>query len=69
MIRIGTLIDVEASVADAVAQAAAIKDAGYDSAWANQIFGQDALTSLTSSSAPLWYPSTRGTPRCSRSRR
>ena len=46
MIRIGTLIDVEASVADAVAQAAAIKDAGYDSAWANQIFGQDALTLL-----------------------
>ncbi len=46
MIRIGTLIDVESSVADAVRQAASIKDAGYDSAWANQIFGQDALTLL-----------------------
>ena len=46
MIRIGTLIDVDKSVADGVAQAAAIRAAGFDSAWANQIFGQDALTLL-----------------------
>jgi len=46
MIRIGTLIDVEKPVAEGVAQAAAIREAGYDSAWANQIFGQDALTLL-----------------------
>jgi F420-dependent oxidoreductase-like protein len=44
--KIGTLIDGEASVAAAIEQAQAIKDAGYDSAWANQIFGQDALTLL-----------------------
>ena len=46
MIRIGTLIDVEKSIAEAVTQAASIREAGYDSAWANQIFGQDALTLL-----------------------
>jgi len=46
VIRIGTLIDVEKPVAEGVAQAAAIREAGYDSAWANQIFGQDALTLL-----------------------
>lgn len=46
MIKIGTLIDVEKPVAEGVAQAAAIRAAGYDSAWANQIFGQDALTLL-----------------------
>ena len=46
MIKIGTLIDVEKSVTAGVAQAAAIREAGYDSAWANQIFGQDALTLL-----------------------
>ena len=46
MIRIGTLIDVEKSVAEAVDQAAAIREAGFDSAWANQIFGHDALTLL-----------------------
>ena len=46
MIRIGTLIDVEKPVAEGVAQAASIREAGYDSAWANQIFGQDALTLL-----------------------
>jgi len=46
MIKIGTLIDVERPVADAIEQTKRIKDAGFDSAWANQIFGADALTLL-----------------------
>ena len=46
MIKLGTLIDVERPVSDAIAQTQRIKDAGYDSAWANQIFGADALTLL-----------------------
>jgi hypothetical protein len=46
MIRIGTLIDVERSIADAIDQTRLIKEAGFQSAWANQIFGQDALTLL-----------------------
>jgi F420-dependent oxidoreductase-like protein len=46
MIRIGTLIDVEKSISHAIEETGRIKDAGYDSAWANQIFGQDALTLL-----------------------
>lgn len=44
MIKIGTIIDAEQPVADAVAQAKAIKEAGFASGWVNQIFGHDALT-------------------------
>ena len=46
MIKLGTLIDVERPISDAIAQTHRIKDAGYASAWANQIFGADALTLL-----------------------
>jgi F420-dependent oxidoreductase-like protein len=46
MIKIGTLIDVERSVADAVTETQRIKEAGFASAWATQIFGNDALTLL-----------------------
>ncbi len=46
MVKIGTLINSESTVADGVAQVSRIKDAGFDSAWATQIFGNDALTLL-----------------------
>jgi F420-dependent oxidoreductase-like protein len=46
MIKIGTFLEMTTSVADAVAQAQRIVDAGFTSAWATQIFGVDALTEL-----------------------
>jgi F420-dependent oxidoreductase-like protein len=46
MIKIGTLLELETSVHDAVAQAKGAKQAGLSSVWATQIFGHDALTVL-----------------------
>jgi F420-dependent oxidoreductase-like protein len=46
MIKIGTLLEMDKSVDNAVEQARRIKDAGFSSAWATQIFGVDALTEL-----------------------
>jgi len=46
MIKIGTLLEMGTTVPDAVAQAQRIADAGFSSAWATQIFGNDALTEL-----------------------
>jgi 5,10-methylenetetrahydromethanopterin reductase len=45
-VKIGTVLDTEGSVADVVAQAARIADAGFHSAWSTQIFGLDALATL-----------------------
>ncbi|MCX6511756.1 MAG: LLM class flavin-dependent oxidoreductase, partial [Actinobacteria bacterium] len=44
--RIGRLLSMESSVESLVAQVVEIEKAGYDHAWATQIFGPDALTAL-----------------------
>ena len=44
MITIGSLLEMNHSVEASLAQAQQIKDAGYASAWATQIFDNDALT-------------------------
>ena len=46
MIKIGTLIELDRSIEGAIDQVRRIKDAGFNSAWATQIFGNDALTML-----------------------
>ena len=46
MIKIGTLIEMDRSIEGAIDQVRRIKDAGFNSAWATQIFGNDALTML-----------------------
>jgi 5,10-methylenetetrahydromethanopterin reductase len=45
-LRIGSLIDVDRSLSDTVAQLRRYADAGFDHAFAVQIFGPDALTLL-----------------------
>ena len=45
-LRIGSMIDVDRPVADVVAQVRRFADAGFDHAFASQVFGPDALTLL-----------------------
>src|ERR1700683_1316318 len=45
-LRIGSLIDVDPSLPATVAELQRLADAGFDHAWAVQIFGPDALTLL-----------------------
>lgn len=41
--RLGVLIDLQPSVAEICEQVRALAEAGFDSAWASQIFGYDAI--------------------------
>ena len=52
-LRIGSLIDVDASLSDTVAQLQHLADAGMAHAWAVQIFGPDALTLLAAAGAQV----------------
>jgi 5,10-methylenetetrahydromethanopterin reductase len=52
-LRIGSMIDVDASLADTVAQLQLLADAGMAHAWASQIFGPDALTLLAAAGAQV----------------
>jgi hypothetical protein len=69
-LRIGSMIDVDQSVPGTVAQLERLADAGFDHAFAAQIFGHDALTLLATigrkspalASAPVWSRSTRAIP-------
>jgi hypothetical protein len=69
-LRIGSMIDVDQSVPDTVAQLTRLAEAGFDHAFAAQIFGHDALTLLATigaqspvlASGPVWSPSTRAIP-------
>ena len=52
-LRIGSLIDVDTSLPDTVAQLQRFADAGFDHAFAVQIFGHDALTLLAAAGAQV----------------
>src|ERR1700691_1088504 len=52
-LRIGSLIDVDRSLPDTVAQLRRFADAGFDHAFAVQIFGPDALTLLAAAGAQV----------------
>jgi F420-dependent oxidoreductase-like protein len=52
-LRIGTLIDVDRSFSDTVAELQRFAGAGFDHAWAVQIFGPDALTLLAAAGAQV----------------
>jgi 5,10-methylenetetrahydromethanopterin reductase len=52
-LRIGSLIDMDASFSDTVAQLRRYADAGLDHAFASQIFGHDALTLLAAAGAQV----------------
>ena len=52
-LRIGSLIDVDRSLADTVAQLRRFAEAGFDHAFAIQIFGPDALTLLAAAGAQV----------------
>jgi 5,10-methylenetetrahydromethanopterin reductase len=52
-LRIGSLIDVDKSVPDTVTQLHRFADAGFDHAFAVQIFGHDALTLLAAAGAQV----------------
>jgi F420-dependent oxidoreductase-like protein len=52
-LRIGSLIDVDRSLADTVAQLRQFAEAGLDHAFAIQIFGPDALTLLAAAGAQV----------------
>jgi F420-dependent oxidoreductase-like protein len=52
-LRIGSLIDVDQSLPDTVAQLRRYADAGLDHAFAVQIFGHDALTLLAAAGAQV----------------
>jgi 5,10-methylenetetrahydromethanopterin reductase len=52
-LRIGSLIDVDASLPDTVSQLRRLADAGFAHAWAVQIFGPDALTLLAAAGAQV----------------
>jgi F420-dependent oxidoreductase-like protein len=52
-LRIGSLIDVDRSLTDTVAELERLADAGFDHAWAVQIFGPDALTLLATAGAQV----------------
>ena len=44
--RLGTMIQPNKSVDDAIAEVRDLRERGFDSAWSSQIFGLDALTAL-----------------------
>jgi 5,10-methylenetetrahydromethanopterin reductase len=52
-LRIGSLIDVDASLPDTVSQLQRLAEAGFAHAWAVQIFGPDALTLLAAAGAQV----------------
>jgi F420-dependent oxidoreductase-like protein len=52
-LRIGSLIDGDKSVPDTVTQLHRFADAGFDHAWATQVFGPDALTLLAAAGAQV----------------
>jgi F420-dependent oxidoreductase-like protein len=52
-LRIGSLIDVDKSLPETVAELQRFADAGLDHAFAVQIFGQDALTLLAAAGAQV----------------
>jgi 5,10-methylenetetrahydromethanopterin reductase len=52
-LRIGSLIDVDRSLPDTVAELRRLADAGLDHAFAVQIFGPDALTLLATAGAQV----------------
>jgi 5,10-methylenetetrahydromethanopterin reductase len=52
-LRIGSLIDVDRSLPDTVAELQRLADAGFDHAWAVQIFGPDALTLLATAGSQV----------------
>src|ERR1700722_20124914 len=52
-LRIGSLIDVDRSLSDTVAELRRFADAGLDHAFAVQIFGPDALTLLAAAGAQV----------------
>jgi 5,10-methylenetetrahydromethanopterin reductase len=52
-LRIGSMIDVDQSVPDTVAQLKRLAEAGFDHAFAAQIFGHDALTLLATIGAQV----------------
>ena len=52
-LRIGSMIDVDTSLPDTVAQLRRYKEAGLDHAFASQIFGPDALTLLAAAGAQV----------------
>ena len=53
MIKIGALLNTETTVPEVIQQARVIQDAGFDTAWATQIFGLDALSTLTAVGSAL----------------
>ena len=52
-LRIGSMIDVDTSLPDTVAQLERYKEAGFTHAFASQIFGPDALTLLAAAGAQV----------------
>ena len=52
-LRIGSMIDVDRPIADIVAQVRRFADAGFDHAFASQVFGPDALTLLAAVGAQV----------------
>jgi 5,10-methylenetetrahydromethanopterin reductase len=52
-LRIGSMIDVDKSLPDTVAQLRQLADAGFAHAFASQIFGPDALTLLAAAGAQV----------------
>jgi len=52
-LRIGSLIDVDSSLPDTVAELQRLADAGLDHAWVVQIFGPDALTLLATAGSQV----------------
>jgi F420-dependent oxidoreductase-like protein len=52
-LRIGSLIDIDRSLPDTVAELQRLADAGFDHAWAVQIFGPDALTLLATAGSQV----------------
>jgi F420-dependent oxidoreductase-like protein len=52
-LRIGSLIDMSSSFSDTVAELRRLAEAGFDHAFASQIFGHDALTLLAAAGAQV----------------
>jgi F420-dependent oxidoreductase-like protein len=52
-LRIGSLINVDASLPDTVSQLQRLAEAGFEHAWASQVFGPDALTLLAAAGAQV----------------
>jgi F420-dependent oxidoreductase-like protein len=52
-LRIGSMIDLDAPLADTVTELQRLADAGMAHAWASQIFGPDALTMLAAAGSQV----------------